>query len=304
LKILVTGVNGQLGYELARQLADIGTVVSLDRSALDLNDLSQISTVIRDLKPQLIINPAAYTAVDKAESEPQVAQQINARAPAVMAEEAQRLGAAMIHYSTDYVFDGEKTEAYLESDIANPQSVYGRTKFEGEQAVAQLCDAHLIIRTSWVYGVHGNNFLKTILRLAAERDVLKIVADQSGAPTFARSIALATRQAITRSGTQDIHQGLADAAGIYHFCAAGNTSWYGYAQHILARARELGLELKLNADAMEPIPTEAYPLPAPRPKNSCLATAKFAQRFSYVASPWQVDVDSCLAELILKNDKA
>ncbi|WP_211460706.1 dTDP-4-dehydrorhamnose reductase [Collimonas silvisoli] len=300
MKILVTGKSGQVGYELERSLQGLGEIVALDRNQMDLSNLDQVRDVIRAVKPDLIINPAAYTAVDKAESEPELAMRINGEAPGVMAEEAQRLGAAMIHYSTDYVFDGTKSSAYTEEDRPNPQSVYGRTKLEGEKAVAQACPAHWIFRTSWVYGVHGGNFLKTILRLAKERENIRIVADQAGAPTWARTISRTTAAALRSSVPVADH--ILATAGIYNLCASGDTTWHGYAQHVVAQAQLQGLSLKLTSEAIEAISTEAYPLPAPRPRNSRLATHKLQNAFQLSLPDWQVDMDSCLSELIARNE--
>lgn len=294
MKILLTGKNGQVGSELERCLQGLGEIISLDRTQMDLADLSQVRQVIRLAKPDIIINPAAYTAVDKAESEIDLAMRINAEAPAVMAEEAQKLGAAMIHYSTDYVFDGRKSGSYTESDETNPQSVYGRSKLEGEKAVAQLCKAHWIFRTSWVFGVHGGNFLKTILRLAQERDSLRIVADQTGAPTWARTIAKTTAAALQSGSTDHI---LA-TAGIYNLCAGGDTTWHGYAKHVVTQARLQGMSLKLVPESIEPIATEAYPVPAPRPRNSRLSTKKLQSTFNLTLPDWRSDLDICLNELI------
>ncbi|MEB0013416.1 dTDP-4-dehydrorhamnose reductase [Glaciimonas sp. Gout2] len=302
MKILVTGKNGQVGYELERSLKGLGEIIAVDRSQMDLSNLDQVRDVIRTVKPNLIINAAAYTAVDKAESEPELAMRINGEAPGVMAEEAQKLGAAMIHYSTDYVFDGTKKSPYTEEDITNPQSVYGRTKREGEIAVAKACEAHWIMRTSWVYGVHGGNFLKTILRLAQEREAIRIVADQTGAPTWARTIARVTTAALETQESTWNH--ILASAGIYNLCASGETTWHGYAKRVVTLAGLNGLALMLSLDAIEPIPTEAYPLPAPRPGNSRLATDKLQNTFKLGLPDWHTDLDICLSELIQGiNDK-
>ena len=295
MKILLTGRTGQVGHELGRSLQGLGEIVALDRSQMDLADLDQVRDVIRQIKPNLIVNPAAYTAVDKAESEPALASLINGQAPAVMAEEAQKLGAAMIHYSTDYVFDGSKSTPYSEQDTPNPQSVYGRTKQEGDAAVASLCQAHWIFRTSWVYGVHGGNFLKTILRLAQERDSLRIVADQAGAPTWARTIAKATADAMRAQS--DVMAGIREKAGIYNLSASGSATWHAYATHIVKWAHDKGLPLKLAPEAIVPIATEEYPLPAPRPRNSRLLNQKIEQAFHLALPRWDQDLDSCLREL-------
>lgn len=295
MKILLTGKTGQVGFELERSLKGLGEIIAVDRNQMDLSDLDQVRGVIRSVKPDLIINPAAYTAVDKAESEPELAMRINGLAPGVMAEEAQKLGAAMIHYSTDYVFDGTKKSPYTEEDTPNPQSVYGRTKREGEIAVAKACEAHWILRTSWVYGVHGGNFLKTILRLAQERETIRIVADQTGAPTWARTIARLTTAALGNQNAAVKH--IAATAGIYNLCAGGETTWHGYARHVVKQAGIQGLALKLSVDAIEPIPTEAYPLAAARPHSSRLNVNKFQTIFEHELPDWHSDLNICIREL-------
>jgi len=282
-KILLTGKNGQVGWELQRALAPLGEVVAVDRQVLDLASPDSIRAVIREVKPQLIVNPAAYTAVDKAESEPELAHAVNAVAPGVMAEEAERLGAAMLHYSTDYVFDGSKEGAYTEEDRTNPCNVYGKTKLAGEEAVQGSGAAHIILRTSWVYGARGKNFLLTMLRLAREREELKIVADQIGAPTWSRMIAEASAQILAqRIGHWH------EMAGLYHFTAGGSTSWHGFASKIV----ELG-EIPVKPRIV-PIPTSEYPLPAVRPKNSILSNRKLATTFGLVMPEWEQSLRLCM----------
>ena len=265
MKILVTGVNGQVGYELARRLQHLGQVVALDRSQMDLSNAEQMRQVIRRERPQLIVNPAAYTAVDQAEAEPALAMRINAEAPAIIAEEARKCGAALIHYSTDYVFDGSKSGAYDEADPACPINVYGRSKLAGEQAIAASGVAHVILRTSWVYGARGKNFLKTMQRLAAERNEMRIVADQYGAPTWCRTIADGTARMIERlcpAGTADggsiVPSRWEQLGGLYHLTAQGQTSWHGFASEIVARSARSGQVV------VTPIPAAAYPVPAAR----------------------------------------
>ncbi len=237
MKILLTGKTGQVGYELERSLQGLGEIIALDRSQMDLANLDQVRDVIRAIKPDLIINPAAYTAVDKAESEPELAMRINGEAPGVMAEEAKKLGAAMIHYSTDYVFDGSKTTPYVETDPTCPINVYGATKLAGEQAIQAAGIPHLILRTSWVYGMRGKNFLLTMLRLAQERDELRIVADQHGAPTWCRTIADTTAHIVAQAkGAQHAQDWWQERSGIYHLTAQGQTTWYGFTQAILENA--------------------------------------------------------------------
>lgn len=280
MKILVTGKNGQVGYELERSLQGLGEVIAVDRGQMDLANLDEVREVIRTLRPQLIVNAAAYTAVDKAESEKDLALRINAHAPAVMAEEARVLGAALIHYSTDYVFDGSKATHYVENDPTCPVNVYGQTKLAGEQAIATAGIPHLILRTSWVYGMRGKNFLLTVLRLAAERDELCIVADQQGAPTWCRTIADTTAHIVGRlQGRQPAQRGLLDTeawqavAGIYHLTAQGTTSWQGFAEAILAGRPGM------KAPRVTPIATGDYPLPAKRPANSALSCEKLMREF-------------------------
>lgn len=274
MRILLTGKNGQVGYELERSLQGLGEVIALDRSQMDLSDLRQVRDVIRSVQPKLIVNPAAYTAVDKAESESELAMRINGDAPGVMAEEAKKIGAAMIHYSTDYVFDGNKTSPYTEEDVPNPINTYGRTKLAGEEAIRAAGIPHLIFRTSWVYGIRGRNFLLTVLRLANERDELRIVADQFGAPTWARTIADTTAHIVSQArAAEDVQQWWVRHGGLYHMTAQGSTSWHGFTEAILSHP---GIKKK---PVVTPIGTEDYPLPAPRPRNSVLSCDKLKQHF-------------------------
>ncbi|WP_426110165.1 dTDP-4-dehydrorhamnose reductase [Massilia sp. PWRC2] len=289
MKILVTGTSGQVGHELQRSLQGLGEVVAVDRAQMDLSNLQQVREVIRAVKPTLIVNPAAYTAVDQAESEPALAMLINGEAPAVMAEEARRLGAAIVHYSTDYVFDGSKTGPYVETDPTCPVNLYGASKLVGEQALAASGVPHLILRTSWVYGTRGKNFLLTVLRLAAERDALRIVGDQFGSPTWSRTIADTTAQLLARLDARD---GLLAAmaggqGGIYHLTAAGSTSWHGFTEQIVAHRSVL------RKPTVTAIRTEEYPLPAKRPHNSVMAGDKLAALGIHVPS-WQTALGLCL----------
>ncbi|MDP2783774.1 MAG: dTDP-4-dehydrorhamnose reductase, partial [Sulfurimicrobium sp.] len=248
-----------------------------------------IRAVIREIKPDLIVNPAAYTAVDKAESEPELAMAVNGIAPGIMAEEARKLGATMIHYSTDYVFDGTKTSPYTEEDIPNPINVYGKTKLAGEQAIQAAGIPHLILRTSWVYGARGKNFLLTILRLAKERDELKIVDDQIGAPTWSRMIAEATAQILAQSVSTMPHHPLpiTEVSGVYNLTAAGRTSWCEFTRAILENAQA--------GTRVSPIPTADYPLPAPRPLFSLLASDKLSKTFGMKLPPWEDSLALCMA---------
>lgn len=289
MKILITGKNGQVGWELQRTLAPLGEVVAVDRQALDLANPDAIRTLIRAVKPDLIVNPAAYTAVDKAESEPEAAMAVNGMAPGIMAEEAKKLGAAMIHYSTDYVFDGSKAAPYTETDSPCPINVYGRTKLAGEQAIQAAGIPHLILRTSWVYGTRGKNFLLTILRLAGEREELKIVDDQIGAPTACRMIAEATAQILAQT-----RGNLGDVSGLYHLTAAGQTSWHGFTAAILeTRSRLMGAA----SPRLSPIPTSAYPLPAPRPHYSVMSNERLQHTFGVAIPAWQNGLSLCMDEM-------
>jgi dTDP-4-dehydrorhamnose reductase len=286
-RILLTGKNGQVGYELERSLQGLGEVIAVDRSQMDLADLDQVRKVIRAVKPTLIVNPAAYTAVDKAESEPELAMLVNAQAPGVMAEEAKKLGAAMIHYSTDYVFDGTKETAYVEDDPTCPINVYGRTKLAGEQAIQAAGIAHLILRTSWVYGMRGKNFLLTIQRLANERDELRIVADQHGAPTWCRTIADTTAHIIARqNATNEGAEWWRQHSGVYHLTAHGQTTWHGFAATILAHPSIL------KKTTLTPINADAYPVPARRPANSVMSSARLIEQFCSLPD-WDVALRLC-----------
>jgi len=277
-KILLTGTTGQVGWELRRALMPLGEIIAPDRHALDLANPDSIRAMIRNVQPDVIVNPAAYTAVDKAESEPELAIAINSIAPEIMAEEALRLRAVMIHYSTDYVFDGQKTTPYTEQDPTNPLGVYGKTKLAGEQAIQAVGGAHLILRTSWVYSRMGKNFLLTMLRLARERQELKVVSDQIGAPTWSRSIAEIT--AAIMFADLDRWQ---DFNGIYHLSASGKTNWYEFAKEILANDPDRSKQI---IDRLIPITTAEYPTPAQRPAYSLLDCSKLIDRFQLHIPNW------------------
>lgn len=293
MKILLTGKNGQVGYELQRTLSSLGEVIAVDVDSCDLTNTASIVSLVEQTKPGLIVNPAAYTAVDKAESEPEIAFAINATAPKVLAAQANLLHIPIIHYSTDYVFDGTKEGVYTEDDIPNPQSIYGKTKWQGEKNVRAMCPKHVILRTSWVFGAHGGNFLKTILKLAQERPELKIIADQFGAPTSASLLADSTAAIAKKLLTEDWPRN----SGTYHLAASGVTTWHGYASKVVELANEFGIPTKIQARDIQPIPTEAYPLPAPRPKNSQLSTEKIKDKFNIDLPEWTVDVDKVLKQL-------
>ncbi|MES2350239.1 MAG: dTDP-4-dehydrorhamnose reductase [Pseudomonadota bacterium] len=284
MKILLTGSTGQVGYELARSLQGIGEVVAVDRGVMDLSDLDQVRDVIRREKPQLIVNPAAYTAVDKAESEPELAHRVNAEAPGLMAQEAKALGAAMVHYSTDYVFDGSQPSARREDDPIGPLNVYGASKLAGEQAIAAAGIPHLIFRTSWVYGTRGKNFLLTMLRLAKERDELKVVADQHGAPTWSRTIADTTALVLSQAHAGG-REWWVQNSGIYHLSAQGQTTWFDFTRAIV---EEAGLSCRVL-----PITSAEYPVPARRPQYSVMSSERLMARFCRLPD-WKEALHLCM----------
>lgn len=275
MRILVTGKSGQVGYELMRSLQPLGEVIGVDRQEMDLSDLDQVRDVIRRVQPGLIVNPAAYTAVDKAETEPELAMRINGLAPGVMAEEAAKLGAAIVHYSTDYVFDGTKPEPYTEADTPCPLNVYGRTKLAGEQAIAGAGVPYLIFRTSWVYGMRGKNFLLTMMKLAAEREELRIVADQHGAPTWCRTLADTTACIFAQArGAGDRDAWWRENSGLYHLTSQGETTWHGFADALLDKTEK--------KPRLVPISSTEYPVPAARPANSRLSCELLMNRFGHL----------------------
>lgn len=298
MKILLLGKNGQVGWELQRSLAVLGEVVALDHDSAELcgdfTNLDGLAQTVRQVQPQLIVNAAAHTAVDKAESEPELARTLNALAPAVLAREAAQLGAWLVHYSTDYVFDGSGLVPWKESDATAPLSVYGRTKREGEQAIVASACRHLILRTSWVYGTRGGNFAKTMLRLAGEREQLSVIDDQIGAPTGADLLADVTAHAIR----QTLVPGGQVRSGLYHVAAAGETSWHGYARFVLQRARAAGRALKAGPEQVLAIPTSAYPTPAQRPHNSRLDCTLFQTTFGLTLPQWEAGVARLLDEIL------
>ena len=290
--ILLFGADGQVGWELRRSLATLGRVRPLVRRDVDLADADAIRQAIRAVRPSVVVNAAAYTAVDRAEQEPELARRLNATAPAVVAEEANACEALLVHYSTDYVFDGTKSAPYVEDDATNPLSVYGRTKLEGEVALQAARGRHLVFRTSWVFSARGGNFLRTILHLARERLELSVVADQIGAPTSAEMIADVSARAIVAAHREAIEP------GIYHLTARGETSWHGYATHVVRRAAGLGASLALTEGAIRAIPTTAYPLPATRPANSRLATDRIERSLGVYLPEWEEFVDRALREIL------
>ena len=296
MKLLLLGKGGQVGWELQRSLAPLGELVALDHESTayhaDFSQPERLRETVLAVRPDVIVNAAAHTAVDKAESEPELARKLNATAPSVLAQAAGELGALIVHYSTDYVFDGSGDRPWREDDATGPLSVYGQTKLEGEQLVAAHCERHLIFRASWIYSAIGNNFAKTMLRLAKERDRLTVIDDQFGAPTGAELVAGATAHAI-RETLRDPGK-----AGLYHLVASGVTSWNGYARFVLEQARALGAELQVRPDAVDPVPTSAYPTPAQRPRNSRLDTSKFRRNFDLVLPSWEEGVARMLRETL------
>ncbi len=299
MKILLFGKNGQVGWELQRSLAPLGELIALnsthDEYCGDLTDLAGIQQTIRKIAPDIIVNAAAYTAVDKAESETELAHILNAHAPGVLAQEAKQLNAWLVHYSTDYVFNGNGDQPHLETGATDPLNVYGKTKLEGENNIAASGCSHLIFRTSWVYAARGNNFIKTILRLAQQRDKLTIVNDQIGSPTGAELIADVTAYALLSLRHQS------DVSGLYHLVAKGYTSWYEFARFILEHARHANLPLKIQPHALLPIASCDFPLPAKRPMNSRLNTCLLEERFNLNLPAWQSGVARTLTEILSKE---
>jgi len=296
MKILLLGKNGQVGWELQRSLAPLGEVIALDRHSTDfcgdLSNLPGLAATVQELRPDVIVNAAAHTAVDKAESESELARTINALALGVLAQEAQKLGAWLVHYSTDYVFDGSGTQPWLETDAPAPLNVYGQTKLEGEQLMAEHCQRHLIFRTSWVYAARGGNFARTMLRLAAERERLTVIDDQWGAPTSAELIADITAHAVRQVLGQPQH------AGTYHLTATGETNWHAYAQFVLQTAQAIRPELQFKVREVAAVPSTAFPTAAKRPHNSRLATGLLQSRFGLHLPHWQQGVHRLLAEVL------
>ena len=296
MKILLFGKNGQVGWELQRALAPLGELVVLgsDSSefAADFSDPESLATTVRAVAPQWIVNAAAYTAVDRAENESDLARAINADAPGVLAREAASIGAHLVHYSTDYVFDGSGSTPWVEDAPTGPLGVYGATKLEGEEAIRRSGCLHLILRTSWVYAARGGNFAKTMLKLAQERDALKVIDDQIGAPTGADLLADVTAHAVRQATRQP------EVCGTYHLAAAGHTSWHAYAVHVIEQARAQGRPIRVAREAIEAVPTSAFPTPARRPGNSRLDTRKLQDTFDLRLPAWQSGVDRMLAEVL------
>ncbi|MDR6671386.1 dTDP-4-dehydrorhamnose reductase [Rhizobium sp. 1399] len=294
MRILLTGKNGQVGSELQKALAPLGTLYSFDRAACDLEDEASIRAVVRDVKPDVVVNAAAYTAVDAAENDSERATVINAIAPGILAEEAAKCGAMMIHYSTDYVFDGTADGYYKETTPAFPQSVYGRTKLLGEENIQHIGSRHLIFRTSWVFGIHGSNFAKRILQLAAEKSELRVVSDQIGAPTSAELIANITSRALLQAFRDP--QSVKD--GIYHLTSQGQTNWHEYACYVVQAALETSRHYRLAPDRIIAVSSNEYPTAAPRPRNSRLDTSKISKTFGLTLPLWKHHVDLFLKEIL------
>ena len=296
--ILLFGKGGQVGWELQRSLSPLGKLVALGTDSQDLcgdfTDLDGIAETVRSVQPDIIVNAAAYTAVDKAESESDLCRKINAMAPAILAREAKSCGSWLIHYSTDYVFDGSGERPWSEADPTTPLSVYGKTKLEGEEAIRETSCQHLIFRTSWVYAARGGNFAKTMLRLATERDSLSVINDQFGAPTGAELLADASAHAI-RTALQR-----PEVSGLYHLVAGGQASWHEYAGFVIEFARQADINIKIAAEAIHPVPTSAFPTPAKRPGNSRLNTGKFQNTFDLYLPHWQSGVTRMLTEILEK----
>jgi dTDP-4-dehydrorhamnose reductase len=289
-RILLTGIGGQVGWELQRTLQPLGEVIACDRRQLDLADPDRLRAALREIKPAFIVNPAAYTSVDKAESEPELAQAINGTAPGILAEEAKRLDALLVHYSTDYVFDGAKTTPYVEDDPTAPLGAYGRSKLAGEEAIRASGCRHLIFRTCWVYGARGHNFLRTMLRLARERDELRVVDDQHGAPTWSRMIAETTALVLAKHAGQQ---------GIYHLAAAGATTWHGFASAIIAEANARGILER--ATPVRRIASADFPTPARRPLNSYLDCHRLKEDYGLQPPDWKAQLHLCLGDTAEKS---
>ena len=295
MKILLLGANGQVGWELRRSLAPLGEIRAYDRHTGNLQKLDDLSRLIRDFSPEAIVNAAAYTSVDKAESELDEAFLINSKAVEFLAKEAKLLNAWFIHYSTDYVFDGLKSGAYIETDTPNPQSVYGQTKYDGEESIKESKVKHLIFRTAWVYSKRGANFIKTMIQLAKTQDELKVVNDQIGAPTGAELIADVT--ALCLYQIAQYKNSAHNLSGTYHLTPTGETSWHGFAQFIIAEALGLGVKFRASFENVQAISTSEYPLPAKRPSNSLLDTKKICNTFNVYMPPWQTHVERLFKEL-------
>jgi len=298
MKLLLFGANGQVGTELRRFLRPLGEVVACGQEEIDLADLQNLASEIHNISPSVIVNAAAYTAVDRAESEPEIAEIINVDAVGVMANEASRLNIPLIHYSTDYVFDGTNSGLYLENDKTNPLSVYGKTKLQGENEIRSSGCKHLIFRTSWVYAKNGSNFPKTMLRLSQEQEELRVVNDQHGVPTSASLIASVTANCIGKLSEEYFN--FEQTSGTYHLTPSGKTNWYEIAKFVLEESQLLGTKLRVSPDMVQPVPSTAFPTPAIRPANSLLDSQKIKTTFGVNLPPWQEDVRKFVKEMSKK----
>ena len=298
-RILLLGARGQLGMELSQSLPRVGEVIAVSRESADFERPEMLRLLMRKYRPEIVVNAAAYTDVEKAEQEPDLAYAVNGIAPGVLAQEAESLNSGVVHFSTDYVFDGEKLGPYDETDVPNPLSVYGRTKLAGEDAIRNETTRHLILRTSWLSGIHGKNFVKTVLRLAEKNECLRIVADQHGAPTSARLVAEVTAVAVdSLSASND------GRWGTYHLVAKGETTWHGCAEFIVQRALELGIELKVAPDRVVPITSSEYPSKVRRPANSRLNSEKIEKAFAVRLPSWRVDIQRLLTQLVAQRGRS
>jgi dTDP-4-dehydrorhamnose reductase len=295
MKILLTGKDGQLGFELQRALRPLGEIIAVNRQQCDLAKPDSIRSIIQSVKPDLIINSAAYTSVDLAETEISLAKAINADAPGIIGEEASKLGASVIHYSTDYVFDGTKLDPYIETDLTNPHSIYGKTKRDGESALLASCPKTLIFRSSWIVGMHGRNFAKTILRLAEEKETLNVISDQFGSPTSAILISDVTAKIVGETKISNLEN---IPYGLYHLVASGETTWYEYARFVVGKAIESGKNIKLLPDNIKPISSLDYPQPAKRPRNSRMDTQHFQKTFMLELPDWKLGVNKILQGIL------
>ncbi len=294
-RVLLFGSTGQVGAELATRLRRLGNLITPHRVDADLETPESLRAAIRATRPSVVVNAAAYTAVEQAEADEERALRVNAEAPRVIAEEAQAIGACILSFSTDFVFDGRHDAPYVETDATNPLSAYGRSKAAGEAAVAGVCPRHLLLRTSWVFGSHGSNFVKTILRIAAERETLRVICDQRGTPTSARLVAQATASVLEEMAASPEDD---PRWGLYHLTASGETTWYDFACFIVTRAKELGMKLKATADDITAVPTSDYPSAATRPAYSVLDTHKIRAAFGLELPSWESEADAVLRELV------
>ena len=299
MNLLLLGSNGQLGWELQRSLSPLGEIFACNRNAVDFNDLDKLKSVVREYRPDIIVNAGAYTDVDKAESDEENAFQVNAEAVDLLAQETKALDAWLVHYSTDYVFDGEKKSPYTEEDKTNPLSAYGKSKLQGETAIIDSKCKYLIFRTSWLYSIYGNNFVKTVLRVAKEKSELRVVCDQIGTPTSAELVADITSLCLYRIIQENFSS--KDISGVYHLTPTGKTSWYDFAMYVIIEAQKLGGVFLAKPENIIAINTLEYPLPAKRPENSLLNSQKLCKTFNLYLPAWEIHVDRMIKELYLRE---